>query len=101
MIYIYKSDKPTKKFYAIYEGNKIYFGSPEYSHYTEGHLDDERKYRYLIRASNITDKKGNKTKNDPNSANFWSIYFLWMEKTYEKARKLIEKLTSQKIKLMF
>lgn len=101
MIEIYKSDKPNKKFYALYEGNKIYFGAPSYEHFTEGHLDEDRKMRYLKRATNIKDKQGNRTLNNILSPNFYSIYFLWMEKTYKKAKKLLERLTGQKVKLMF
>ncbi len=49
--YPYKSDRPTKKFYIITNDNnrKLYFGASGYEHYTEGHLDERRKFAYISR----------------------------------------------------
>ena len=84
---IYKlSDKPRYKLKAFYNGKWIYFGSPNYEHYYDksnllpkyyNHLDDERRRRYLLRASKIRDKEGNLTANNPNSPNYHAINILW------------------------
>lgn len=46
-----------------------------YSKYN--HNDKERRKRYLARAKGIKDKQGNLTWNNPESANYFSIKFLW------------------------
>lgn len=46
-----------------------------YSNYD--HKDKERRKRYLARAKGIKDKQGNLTWNNPESANYFSIKFLW------------------------
>ena len=101
MIEIFKSNKPNKKFYVIYNDNKIYFGAPNYEHYTEGHLDIDRKKRYLTRATKIKDKYGDYTYKNPLSANFWAVFFLWYEDTYRKAGDYIGRLLGEKVKLNF
>jgi hypothetical protein len=46
------SDRPSKKFYIITNDNKkIYFGQSGYEHFTEGHLDERRKWAYIITSS--------------------------------------------------
>ena len=46
---IYDSDKPNKRYVAIFSDGKIvYFSSPNYSNYTIHH-DNQRKERYLKR----------------------------------------------------
>ena len=82
----YKSDKAGKKFYIITNDNKkIYFGATGYEHYTEGHLDERRKWSYISR------HRKNENWRDPDTAGFWSFYYLWLEPTYEKAYKKIKK----------
>ena len=46
-----------------------------YSHLD--HNDKQRRKRYLARAKGIKDKNGNLTKDNPESANYYSIRFLW------------------------
>lgn len=41
------------------------------------HNDKERRKRYLARAKGIKNKKGELTWNDKNSANYYSIRYLW------------------------
>ena len=48
--YPYPSNRKAKKFYIITDDNKkIYFGDSRYQHYTEGHLDHNRRRNYMIR----------------------------------------------------
>lgn len=82
--YPYTSDKSPYKFYIITDDNKkIYFGNDQYQHYTEGHLDENRKLNYLKRHFK------NENWNDPNTSGFWSARFLWLFKTYDEALKYI------------
>ncbi len=82
--YPIQSDKPNKKFYIhTKSGKKIYFGDARYEHYTEGHLNEERKINYIKRHYK------NEDFNHPDSAGFWSFRFLWLYKTYKKAYKEI------------
>jgi hypothetical protein len=41
------------------------------------HGDAERRKRYLARAKGIKNKKGELTWKDKNTANYWSIKYLW------------------------
>jgi hypothetical protein len=41
------------------------------------HKDEKRRKSYLARARGITNKSGKKTANDKNSANYYSIKYLW------------------------
>lgn len=84
--YPYKSDKPKKKFFIITnEGKRVYFGSTGYEHYTNGHLDIQRRNAYILRHS----KRENW--NDPNTAGWWSLKFLWSYPTYKEAYQQIKK----------
>lgn len=47
-------------------------------HYSNlDHGDKERRKRYLARAKGIKDKNGNLTWKNKNSANYYSIKYLW------------------------
>lgn len=84
--YPYPSDKPNKKFYIINNDNKrVYFGASNYEHYTEGHLNINRRNNYLKRHSK------NEDWNNPNTAAFWSARFLWLYPTYKEAYNDIKK----------
>ena len=41
------------------------------------HKDPKRRASYLARAKGIKDKNGNPTWKDKNTANYWSVKFLW------------------------
>lgn len=86
LYYPYESDKPTKKFFIITnEGKRVYFGATGFEHYTEGHLDEQRKSRYIKRHMK------NEYWNNPNKASYWSRWFLWEYPTYKKAYAEIQK----------
>lgn len=86
----FPSSLKTKK-YSVYvkgkNGNKklIHFGDRNMQHYHDkighynklDHNDKERRKNYLARAKGITDKNGNLTWKDKNTANWWSVHKLW------------------------
>lgn len=61
----------------IVDGKKrvklIHFGAKGYGH----NYSKEAKESYLKRSAGITNKKGELTKNDPWSANYWARKVLW------------------------
>jgi hypothetical protein len=70
----YPSDSPAKKFYIITNDNKkVYFGDTRYEHFTEGHLDERRKWVYISR------HRRNKNWSDFNIARAWSFPYLWSD----------------------
>ena len=86
---IYKpiqSDKPDKKFYIITsKGKRVYFGASNYQHFTEGHMDEKRKQRYLNRHKKKEDWS------NPDTSGYWSAKFLWYYPTYKEAYTQIKK----------
>ena len=80
---LYKPMKSTKKgkkgmVYVMKDGKKrvIHFGATDYQDYTQ-HKDPERRKNYLIRSAGIRNKEGKLTKDDKNSANYWSRRINW------------------------
>ena len=80
---LYKPFKSTvkNKKYSVYviknEKKKlINFGDSRYEDFTQ-HKDEKRRKAYLTRAKGIKNKKGELTWKDKNTANYWSIKFLW------------------------
>lgn len=79
------SKKPNKKYDVFYNGKIISFGDKNYEHFHDklgyysklDHNDPERRRLYRARASKITDKKGNLTYLNKNSANYWAYHYLW------------------------
>ena len=74
------SSNPKKKgmVYVKKDGNKrlIHFGDSSMKDYTQ-HKDKERRKNYLARSGGIRNKEGQLTKNDKNSANYWSRTINW------------------------
>ena len=75
-----KSDKPKKKYYALFKRKdnnrekRVYFGSAGMSDFTK-HKDEERKKRYISR------HQKNENWNDPLTAGWWSRFILWNKPT--------------------
>ena len=71
----FKSSTKNKKYsvYVMKDGRKklIHFGDAKMQDYTQ-HKDDKRRESYLKRSAGIRDKGGKLTKDDKNSANYWS-----------------------------
>ena len=76
-----KSTKSGKKMmvYVMKDGKKrlIHFGDANMQDFTQ-HKDEARRKSYLARSGGIRNKEGKLTKNDKNSANYWSRKVLWL-----------------------
>lgn len=80
---LYKPVKSTKQgkkgmVYVMKNGAKrlIHFGDSSMKDFTQ-HKDPQRRKNYLARSGGIRDKSGNLTKNNKNSANYWSRKVNW------------------------
>lgn len=64
--------------YVMKNGSKrlIHFGDKSMKDFTQ-HKDPKRRKNYLTRSAGIRDKQGNLTKNNRNSANYWSRKINW------------------------
>ena len=75
-----KSDKKGKKgmVYIMKDGNKrlVHFGDSSMKDFTQ-HKDPQRRKNYLARSAGIRNKEGKLTKDDKNSANYWSRKINW------------------------
>jgi hypothetical protein len=75
-----KSDRKGKKgmVYVKKDGKKrlIHFGDSSMKDFTQ-HGDKKRRANYLARSGGIKNKEGKLTKNDKNSANYWSRRVNW------------------------
>jgi TFIIF-interacting CTD phosphatase-like protein len=73
----FKSKAKNKKMsvYVIKNAKKtlINFGDSRYRH----NYSNKARKAYLSRSAGIKDKSGNLTKNNKNSANYWSRKVLW------------------------
>jgi len=75
-----KSTKKGKKMmvYVMKDKKKrlIHFGDSSMQDFTQ-HKDEARRKSYLARSGGIRNKQGKLTKDDKNSANYWSRKILW------------------------
>ena len=75
-----KSTRSDKKgmVYVMKGGNKrlIHFGDSSMTDFKKGASKEQRK-SYLARSGGIKNKQGKLTKNDNNSANYWSRKVNW------------------------
>ena len=83
-----KSTRPGKKYMVIApNGKTIHFGDIKSEQYRDttglglytylNHNDEKRRASYLARAKGIRNKAGELTWKDKNSANYFSIKYLW------------------------
>ena len=77
----FKSNVKGKKMsvYVMKDGKKtlIHFGDSNMEDYRQ-HKSKKRRKSYLSRSAGIKNKKGKLTKDDRNSANYWSRKVLWL-----------------------
>lgn len=80
---LYKPMKSTRKgkkgmVYVMKDGKKklIHFGDANMKDFTQ-HKDEKRRKSYLARSAGIRNKEGKLTKDDKNSANYWSRRVNW------------------------
>ena len=72
----YSTRKNNKYMVTLPEGKKMHFGSPKYPDFLF-HKDEERRDRYLSRATKIKNRQGELTHEIKESPNFWSSKLLW------------------------
>ena len=72
----YSTRKNNKYMVTLPEGKKVHFGSPKYPHFLF-HKDEERRDRYLSRATKIKNRQGELTHEIRESPNYWSTKLLW------------------------
>ena len=71
-----KSSVKGKRFYVVYNGKRINFGSSVGSTFID-HWDKKLRSNYYARHSKIKDKDGNLVINDKTSPSYWSHQILW------------------------
>lgn len=74
---IYSADKYPKKYYAIVDGKKVYFGDIRYQHYY-----DKMGYYELLNHCDPTRRKSfhqrhHKSKNKVGTPGWFSLHILW------------------------
>ena len=72
----YSTRKNNKYMVTLPEGKKVHFGSPKYPDYLY-HKDQERRDKYLSRATKIKNRQGDLTHELIESPNYWSSKLLW------------------------
>ena len=72
-----KSTNKNKKMMVLTpKGKIIHFGQIGYEDFTQ-HKDKKRQQSYCARSAGIKDKQGRLTKDNKESANYYSRKFLW------------------------
>ena len=71
-----KSKKKNKRFYVIYDGKIINFGSSVGKTYYD-HKDKIKRKAWYARHSKIKDKNNKLVINNPYSPSYWSNVLLW------------------------
>lgn len=71
-----KSERKNKKMKVLTKNGVIHFGDSRFKDFTQ-HKDKKRQTNYCKRASGIKDKNGKLTKNNKESANYYSMRYLW------------------------
>lgn len=72
----YSTRKNNKYMVTLPEGKKVHFGSPKYPDFLF-HKDEERRDRYLSRATKIKNRQGELTHEIRESPNYWNTKLLW------------------------
>lgn len=72
----YSNRKNRKYFVTLKDGKKVRFGNSKCEDYLL-HEDEDRRKKYLARATKIKNKLGELTWENPESANYWSVHLLW------------------------
>ena len=82
-----KSTRKNKKYMVKVDDKWVHFGDTRYQQFSDkvplklyshlNHNNKERQKKYIARAKGIVDKNGNLTWNDKESANYYSVKFLW------------------------
>lgn len=70
------SNRPTKKYFVVYDGKKIHFGSRSYSDYTI-HGDKRRRDNYRNRHKGVKLISGRPAYLDKRQPSYWAMWILW------------------------
>jgi hypothetical protein len=87
---VYDSDKPTKRFMAIYKDKKYYFGSPTGNTYIDGASDMVRENYIARHMANPTEKY--RIQNRIMSPALLSMMILWNTNDIRKNIKILNEL---------
>jgi len=71
------SDKPSKRFFVIYKGKRIDFGSNSRNTFFDTPDTQKRKNWYARHSTNINKKTGKKFINERTSPLYWASRLLW------------------------
>jgi len=71
-----KSKRKNKRFYVIYDGKIINFGS-DVGHTYYDHHDEQKRKAWYARHSKIKDKNNKYVIKNPYSPSYWSSKILW------------------------
>ena len=73
-----KAKNKKMSIYVMKDGKRklIHFGDTRYQDFTQ-HGDKQRRLNYLTRSASIKNKEGKLTKDDKNTANYWSRVWNW------------------------
>ena len=71
-----ESKVKSKRFYVVYDGKKINFGSSVGKTFYD-HKDEVKKDAWIARHSKVLNKEGEKVINLKSSPSFWSRMILW------------------------
>ena len=87
MLTFKKSTRKNKKYMVFYNNKWIHFGDKRFQQYEDktplkiyshlNHNDKARRTNYLKRSKGIKDWEGNPTYLNKNSANYYSVKYLW------------------------
>jgi hypothetical protein len=87
---VYDSDKPNKRFMAVYKDKKYYFGSPTGFTFTDGASEKVRENYIKRHMANPVEK--HRIDNFIMSPALLSMYVLWNTKDIRKNIKILNKL---------
>jgi hypothetical protein len=71
-----ESKLKSKRFYVVYDGKKINFGSAVGKTFYD-HQDSKKKDAWIARHSKVLNKEGEKVINLKSSPSFWAAKILW------------------------
>ena len=92
---LYKSDKPTKRFLAIYDGKKYYFGQPNAYTFIDGADENVRENYWKRHYANPTEKY--RIDNLIPSPALFSAYILWNTDDIYKNVRILNKLLKKEL----
>ena len=92
---LYKSDKPAKRFLAIYQDKKYYFGQPNAYTFIDGADEKVRENYWKRHYANPTEKY--RIDNIIPSPSLFSAYILWNTDDIYKNVRILNKLLKKEL----